>query len=237
MSWFRVDRYDRTATLHIGDEIGFGEGDVSDLLNQLEDVTEISLVINSSGGCTKTANRIYNSISGRTPLATVTGTCASSAVRIALAASHIRIVPDGRVMVHSPRAWTFASAAEMRSNARHLDSLTAALTDAISKRVGEPSAVLSWLTDGEDHWFNADDAWHAGLVDEIIQPAAEIHRTGKVTIPESDRGEVAPICEPDNHAEELFFKLLAAHGPVTTANPKVFLRNALQWLQTNVRQK
>jgi ATP-dependent protease ClpP protease subunit len=229
MNWFRVERCGEKAFLHIRDEIGFGDGDVSDLLEQIGGAKDIELFVNSTGGCGSAAEQIFTAIKHRTSIATITGACASAAVRITHAARRVRIVPEGYMLIHSPRCWMFASIAEARETITDLEQLTLTHWNALCARVRDPDMVHGWLTDGKDHTFSADEAWHAGLVDEIYNPPAISDRAIEL----NEDGESVVLAQGN---ETTFFKVLSAVGPVTTSDSNRFLRELMAWGKMNVRQ-
>ena len=223
---FRVQSFRDRAVLFIGDEIGFCGDSIDDLIEQLAPAREIELVINSNGGDSATAERVFAAIHGKTTLATITERCCSAAVRLAHAARHVRVAQGGYMMIHAPRLWNFSSAEEIPHHIESLVRIRNILIDAFSKRVCEPELVREWLTDGRDHYFTADEAWNAKLVDEIYTPA--------VPIEESSVGAVPTTPKPKGD-EDLFFKFANAFGPVRTEDPNRFAKNLLAWAQMAVK--
>lgn len=143
----------------------------------------LTLRINSYGGSVSDGLAIFNAIR-RHPAATVAeidGVCASIASLIAMAADTVRMPENAIAMIHAPWGGALGNAVDMREMADTLDRYAKAMTSAYAPRLGEDTA-RAWLTDGKDHWLNADEALAAGFCDEIT-PALAI----AASIPEQYR--------------------------------------------------
>jgi ATP-dependent protease ClpP protease subunit len=64
-SWFAVQCVDRETTIWIGDNIGCFDQTAENLLSTIGDATGISLYINSRGGDSSCALKIYRGLVGR----------------------------------------------------------------------------------------------------------------------------------------------------------------------------
>ena len=77
---------------------------------------------------------------------------------------------DPSMMLHPPVDAALGNSANLRRAADELDLLTIRLVDILQGRTGQPrSTIHAWLG-GDDIWFNAEQAFEAGLVDEIQAP-------------------------------------------------------------------
>src|SRR5688500_11017990 len=103
MNWFSVQSIDRTARIHLADNIGCFGHTADDLLRATEGAEDIEIFSNSLGGCSATATRLHDEFKGRVSVCTVER-CGSAAIPIAMAAKRIRILHDGHMMLHAPSA-------------------------------------------------------------------------------------------------------------------------------------
>lgn len=134
------------------------------------DVTELTVRINSLGGSVVDGIAIYNAI--KRHKATVTtvndGIAASIASLILMAGDTVEMAENAQIMIHAP--WTFAdgNAAELRKVADMLDSWAEAMSTSYANKTGKTKdEMLALLTDGDDHWYTAEDALANGFIDQI----------------------------------------------------------------------
>lgn len=228
MSWWKlIHQHDGTARLCIFNEIGTFDPSIEPLLQELEGLREITLAIDSQGGNGRHALELYRALRGRCPLAVITGHCLSAAVLIALAAERREIVPAGRVMVHGATEAVFGTADFLATRAAGLEKANGEFAGIIRERTGQPADIIAeWMT--RDTWFDADAAWHAGLVHEILPaPAA--------SAPSPQIGATAP--EPaDDGSEALLLDLVRAVGRVRTTDRRRLFRNIGQLLNQQVEE-
>lgn len=136
--------------------------------------------INSDGGSVSEAVAIYNELHdwpGGVDTE-VHGWALSSASLVLQAGRRRRVYPTSLVMVHAPWIDRGGNAAELRRNADVLEQVQQSMRGAYTARGIKASQLEAWF-DGQDHWFTADEAAKAGLVDEIVtatQDAAALSR-------------------------------------------------------------
>jgi len=132
--------------------------------------------INSTGGSVSDALAIYNAL--RTHKAGVRtridGIAFSAGGYIAMAGSEVAMPENALLMIHAPWGLADGNAAELRKLADQLDKWAAAMQSGY-RRGGKVDAadVEQWLTDGEDHFFTADEAIASGLAD-LTYPAIDM---------------------------------------------------------------
>lgn len=226
MSWFRVDRCEDVAYVRISDFIGV-DGEAAECIAEIGDAKRVELSIDSHGGSALAARELVDAIRGRTPVATITGTCGSAAVLIMLAADRVRIVRKGKIMIHPPSASVFAQAPGLRSAAEELDVLTAQIVDLLAKRTADAELVRTWFA-GPDVWLDSDAAWNSGLVDEVFDP------------PKPKRGRHArALVEsfPRESGNEAFFlEYLQAFGPIKCTSRAKLYRELQAYFGLNVQE-
>lgn len=193
------------------------------------DADYITARINSYGGSVSDGLAIFNALR-RHPAAITTevdGVAVSIASLIAMAGDTVRIAENGLIMVHAP--WTVAAgnSLTMREAADVLDRYAKAMVSSY-KRSGaiDEDTITGWLTDGQDHWFTADEALAAGLVDEV---------TGSLAIAASlparfRRKPVAAATQPNQEAT-----VPVAMQPQAAANEQPNTVNVIE-LQAKARE-
>lgn len=139
------------------------------------DVTELTIRINSYGGSVTDGIAIYNAIKRHKATVTVAidGIAASIASLIAMAGDKIQIAENAMMMIHAPWGGLMGNAVEMRKYADMLDTWSQAMTSSYATKSGQPTdEILSLLTDGEDHWYTADECIALGFADETTAALA-----------------------------------------------------------------
>lgn len=126
--------------------------------------------INSYGGSVSDGVAIYNAIK-RHPMqkdVSIDGVAVSIASLIAMAGDTVSIAENGLLMVHAPWGGVIGNSAEVRKYADVLDKFADAMVTSYAAQTGKPADEMrALLTDGEDHWYTAQEAADDGFVDEI----------------------------------------------------------------------
>jgi ATP-dependent protease ClpP protease subunit len=133
------------------------------------DVEAITVRINSYGGSVAEGIAIYNALKRHKATVTVSvdGIAASIASLIAMAGDTVEITEAGMMMLHAPWGYASGNSAELRQYADLLDKWAGAMASSYASKTGKSNDdVMAWLTDGADHWFNADEAVAEGLADK-----------------------------------------------------------------------
>ncbi len=177
MKHYQVRAQETGAELLIYGEIGSNPWaekttEAADVIDALADVSggEINVRINSGGGIVADALAIFNALQ-RHParvIVDVDGVAFSAASLIAMSGDSIRMASNALMMIHAPLTIAEGNAADMERARNTLERFAAAMGASYTRggRV-DKTTVAGWLSDGEDHYFTADEALEAGLVDEI----------------------------------------------------------------------
>lgn len=164
-----------TAEIHLYGDIGstyFGDGVSAELfvsqLDELKDVSQLDVRINSSGGSAWDGLTIANAIM-RHP-ATVTtyidGLAASAASIVAVAGDKVITSKYAQMMLHNAHAVCAGTALDLREVADGLDQLNASMAIYYADRAG--GTVADWANAmAAETWYSADEMLDAGLVTEI----------------------------------------------------------------------
>lgn len=191
-------------------------------LNAL-DVDAITIRVNSYGGSVPDGIAIHNAIRRHKAHVTieVDGTAYSIASLIAMAGDTVNMASNAMFMVHAPWTIVAGNAVDLRESADHLDAWSTAMVSSYARKTGNAAAAAAWLADGKDHYFTADEAKAAGLIDAVSDalpiaahaiardavaarfrhpaatPAAAAAQTVKVTM---DKTETTQAAAPDQAA-------------------------------------
>lgn len=135
------------------------------------DVEQLTVRINSYGGSVTDGIAIHNALKRHSAQVTtvIDGIAASIASLIAMAGDTVEMAENAQIMIHAPWGWQQGNSADMRDYADMLDSWADAMSTTYSSKTGTDKAVfLALLTDGKDHWYTAEQAQEAKLVDTVI---------------------------------------------------------------------
>jgi ATP-dependent protease ClpP protease subunit len=135
------------------------------------DVEALTVRINSFGGSVTDGIAIYNALKRHAAEVTVSidGMAASIASLIAMAGDRVEMAANALLMVHAPWSVAVGNSTDLRDHADLLDTFADAMATSYAAKTGRPVAEMrDLLTDGQDHWYGADDALEAKFVDEVV---------------------------------------------------------------------
>jgi ATP-dependent Clp endopeptidase proteolytic subunit ClpP len=138
-------------------------------LNELE-ATDITVRINSLGGSVVDGIAIYNALKRHSANITTVndGIAASIASLILMAGDTVEMAENAQIMIHAPWTWADGNSAQLRKVADMLDSWAEAMSTSYANKSGKTKEeMLAILTDGDDHWYTAEDALAEGYIDQI----------------------------------------------------------------------
>ena len=130
---------------------------------------DITVWINSPGGCVFAASQIYNMLMDYKGKVTVKidGLAASAASVIAMAGTDVQISPVGLIMVHNPMTIAWGDTEEMEKAIGMLSEVKESIINAYELKTGLSRVKLSHLMDAES-WFNAKKSVELGFADQIM---------------------------------------------------------------------
>ena len=139
-------------------------------LNQIQ-AAHLTVRINSYGGSVTDGLAIHNALKRKAATCTVAvefdGVAASIASLIAMAGDSVTMAENALLMVHAPWGISIGNAGDMRDMAETLDRHADAMSWAYVRPGFDRDQAKALLTDGADHWFTAEEAKTAGLIDQI----------------------------------------------------------------------
>ena len=178
------------------------------------DVDEIDLRINSYGGSVSDGIAIYNALKRHraTVNVTVDGIAASIASLIAMAGDRVEVASNAMLMLHAPWTGAYGNAVELREVADRLDAWAASMASAYVAKTGKSTEdVMAWLTDGADHYFNAEEAVAAGLADAVVAATPAATASSRFTWAAADPGALPAPTHPRAPALQRNPAAAAAH--------------------------
>ncbi len=134
------------------------------------DAEAITVRINSYGGSVTDGIAIYNAIKRHPAAVTVSIEAAAYSIAslIAMAGDTVEMADNALLMIHAPWGYAAGNSADMRDMADTLDKYAQAMASSyVAKSSMSTDDVLALLTDGQDHWYTAQEALDAGFVDAI----------------------------------------------------------------------
>jgi len=130
---------------------------------------DITIWINSPGGCVFAASQIYNMLMDYKGHVTVKidGIAASAASVIAMAGSEVLMSPVALMMIHNPMTLAFGDTEEMQKAIGMLSEVKESILNSYEIKTGLSRTRLSHLMDAES-WFNAKKAIELGFADGML---------------------------------------------------------------------
>lgn len=139
-------------------------------LDELGDVKNLHIYINSGGGDVFAGQAIYSMLKRHKANKTVhiDGLAASIASAIAMAGDKIIMPKNAMMMVH--KCWTLAvgNADDMRKMADDMDKIDESIIATYKEKTGKSKKRIKEIMEAET-WMNAEDALKEGFIDEIEQ--------------------------------------------------------------------
>ncbi|MEN3088792.1 MAG: head maturation protease, ClpP-related [Staphylococcus pseudoxylosus] len=152
------------------DETDVTAVDFKNELNQLGDVSEINVHINSAGGNVFEGHAIYNMLKMHKAKVNiyVDALAASIASVIAMSGDTIFMHKNSFMMIHNSWIMTLGNSKDLRQTADLLDKTDQSSNNAyLDKATNLSEAELKQLLEAET-WLTADEALEKGLADEIL---------------------------------------------------------------------
>ena len=172
---------EKTAELILYGSIGSDEywDDISDKvfkqdIENLGDVENITLHINSPGGSVFSAVAIANTLKNHKAkiTANIDGLAASAATIITSACDTVRMPKNALFMVHNPITFAYGNNQDMQKTLEMLNKVKNSIIETYLNKAKTDKETLSELMDNET-WMSAEEAKEYGFVDEILDESVE----------------------------------------------------------------
>ena len=160
---------------YIDDEVWFGDEITPDALHTLlyaedRDQTEdIHIRLNSYGGSCNAAVRMHDDLvayPGNVSI-TISGTAASAATVLCMAASHLEMTPGSLFMIHDPSIVAIGNVHDLKDAIHLLDACKESILNVYEGRIKvtrEQAAAMMTRTT----WMDAQKALEDGFIDSIL---------------------------------------------------------------------
>ena len=172
---------EKSAELILYGSIGSDEywDDISDKafkqdIENLGDVENITLHINSPGGSVFSAVAIANTLKNHKAkiTANIDGLAASAATIITSACDTVRMPKNALFMVHNPITFAYGNNQDMQKTLEMLNKVKNSIIVTYLNKAKTDKETLSELMDNET-WMSAEEAKEYGFVDEILDESVE----------------------------------------------------------------
>lgn len=179
-------------------------------LDELGDVSQINLYVNSPGGSVFEGISIYNMLKRHDAKVTahIDALAASIASVIVMSADEIHMPSNSMLMIHNPWTLAIGNSTELRKQADDLDRIGQSSMQSYLEKAGDKldEKTLKEMLDAET-WLSADEAYRYGLCD-VVDSANEMVASIDVeqlenfkNVPDSLKNEVSTVMSADEKAE------------------------------------
>ncbi len=160
---------------YIDDEVWFGDEITPDALHDLlyaenkDRMDDVHIRLNSYGGSCNAAVRMHDdlvSYPGKVTI-TVSGTAASAATVLCMAADKLEMTPGSLWMIHDPSIIAMGNVHDLKDAIRLLEACKESILNVYERRIKitrEQAGVLMAKTT----WMDAQKALEDGFIDEIL---------------------------------------------------------------------
>ena len=172
---------EKSAELILYGSIGSDEywDDISDKafkqdIENLGDVENITLYINSPGGSVFSAVAIANTLKNHKAkiTANIDGLAASAATIITSACDTVKMPKNALFMVHNPITFAYGNNQDMQKTLEMLNKVKNSIIETYLNKTKTDKETLSELMDNET-WMSAEEAKEYGFIDEILDENVE----------------------------------------------------------------
>ena len=160
---------------YIDDEVWFGDEITPDALHDLlyaerKDTSEdVHIRLNSYGGSCNAAVRMHDDLAaypGKVNI-TISGTAASAATVLCMAADNLDMTPGSLFMIHDPSIVAMGNVHDLKDAIRLLEASKESILNVYETRMKitreQASAMMSKTT-----WMDAQEALEDGFIDSIL---------------------------------------------------------------------
>ena len=189
--------------------------------------TTVIVHADSTGGDAQLADDVSTALLEHPSTIAFVRNAQSAAAIISRSCQRVVIDPAGKMMVHGASTTVHGDEFDLVAGAHKLRLINRRLGEILTFRLVQPD-VIDQMADGADHYFDAEEALAAGLVDEISADHPEWP-----TPPWAAELELQPA-SPD---ERILLDILHALGPVTVSDIDDFNRRLGLWFHRCVQSK
>lgn len=198
-SWFG----DEMTPQSVHDALYGEEGDLAD---------DVHITLNSYGGSVNAATQIHDAISaypGKVHI-TISGTAASAAVGLVMAADELDMTAGSMMMIHDPVAMAYGNARDMQ---RMIDTLNTAKDSILNIYEGRIKITRDKAADlmSNETWMDSKTALEYGFIDGIAEKKETENSAGE---------RVYDKAEAEKKIKAWYSRKLAASAPKNEEPPE-----------------
>lgn len=213
-------------TLHLG-LFGPLHRSSDETVFKISRATTVIVHADSTGGDAQLADDVSTALLEHPSTIAFVRNAQSAAAIISRSCQRVVIDPAGKMMVHGASTTVHGDEFDLVAGAHKLRLINRRLGEILTFRLVQPD-VIDQMADGADHYFDAEEALAAGLVDEISADHPE--------------WPTPPWCaelepQPASPDEKILLEILHALGPVTVSDIDDFNRRLGLWFHRCVQSK
>jgi ATP-dependent protease ClpP protease subunit len=137
-------------------------------IRHLGDSRRVFIGLNSPGGSTDAALKLFDAMAGREVEVEIVGRACSAAVTLAMAGKRRRMERNATLMIHTPIDCVMGTPRDLRFQADNLERVTKRCVSIYSEATRQPRSVVRRWFDGNDFYFDSSIALKMGLVTELF---------------------------------------------------------------------
>ena len=160
---------------YIDDEVWFGDEITPDSLHALlyaegkDPAEDIHIRLNSYGGSCNAAVRMHDDLvayPGKVSI-TISGTAASAATVLCMAASHLDMTPGSLYMIHDPSIVAIGNVRDLKEAIHLLEACKESILNVYEARIKIPREQAASMM-AKTTWMDAQKALEDGFIDSIL---------------------------------------------------------------------
>ena len=129
---------------------------------------DVHITLNSYGGSVNAATKIHDEIQGYPGQVrmTISGTAASAATMVAMAADELNMTPGSMFMIHDPSMWAMGNVRDMEDAIRMLNAHKDAILNTYETRCKTSRETVAQMM-ADETWMDSKTALEYGFVDAV----------------------------------------------------------------------
>lgn len=199
------------------------------LYGEKGDLTDdVHITLNSYGGSVNAATQIHDAISaypGKVHI-TISGTAASAAVGLVMAADELDMTAGSMMMIHDPVAMAYGNARDMQSMIETLNTAKDSILNVYESRIKITRDKAAELMSAET-WMDSKTALEYGFIDGIAEKKETENSAGE---------RVYDKAEAEKKIKAWYSRKLAASAP-KNEEPTARARDEPEEGKVNAREK
>ena len=155
---------------YIDDEMWFGDEITPESLHEAQLADDVHIRLNSYGGSCNAAVRMFDDVRAYpgSVWITVSGTAASAATVLAMAADRLEMTPGSLWMIHDPSVVAWGNERELMDSIRLLQACKESILNVYQRRCQQSRQEVAAMMSATS-WLDAQSALQYGFIDAISE--------------------------------------------------------------------